>query len=293
MAFDFKSVFQRASTYAPFLERYATQEGRDRWARVYDAIHLADEQKATVASFRRKMNVLCLSGPWCGDCVNACPIYQRIAEARPDLIDLRFINRMQNFDAAVAAATGAAGSIAFKPGTADDPDDIRSRPIGKILVKWGILTPERVEKAALLQEERKAKGLNVKIGDVMTEMGLISTEQRDHALAAQSGYSSLDAWDVAIAQELSICGGPRVPVLVFLSEDWFECERFGERTLTTYRNKAAQKLSCTAGASCPTGLVLPEKEILAANVAEWFHHFERVQWMLITSPRLSKLHGEM
>src|SRR3974377_219296 len=103
MPFDFKSVFQRALPYAPFLERYATPENRDRWARMYDAVHLTDEQKTLLASFRRKMNVLCLSGPWCGDCVNACPIYQRIAEARPDLMDLRFINRVQNFDAAIAA----------------------------------------------------------------------------------------------------------------------------------------------------------------------------------------------
>jgi hypothetical protein len=78
-----------------------------------------------------------------------------------------------------------------------------------------------------------------------------------------------------------------------MSEDWYECERFGERTLATYRDKAFKKLANTHGASCPTGLVLPKDDLLAANIAEWLGHFERVQWMLLTSPRLSKLHGEM
>ena len=81
-------------------------------------------------------------------------------------------------------------------------------------------------------------------------------------------------------------------MLVFLSEDWFECQRFGERTLATYREKARKKLAPVEGASCPTGLMQPEADMLAANVDEWLHLFERVQWMLLTSPRLSKLHGE-
>ncbi len=95
-----------------------------------------------------------------------------------------------------------------------------------------------------------------------------------------------------MARELSICGGPRVPVLVWLSEDWQECGRFGERTLATYRSKAQKMLANKEGASCPTGLFAPEKDLLAANVAEWLGYFERVQWMLLTSPRLMKLHGE-
>jgi thiol-disulfide isomerase/thioredoxin len=292
MPFDFRTVFQRALPYGGFLQHYGTEEHRRRWETVYNAVALTDAQKELLASFRRRMNVLCLSGPWCGDCVNACPIYQRIAEASP-LIDLRFINRAQDFEA--AASRGAAGPnfTSVRPGTADDPDDIRSRPIGKILVKLGILTPERVDKALLVQEERNAQGLNVRIGDVMTDLGLISADQRDQALAAQSGYGSFEAWDVAVAHELSICGGPRVPVLVFLSEDWFECERFGERTLSTYREKAVKKLSTLEGASCPTGLFAPQEEILARNTAEWLNHFERVQWMLLTSPRLAKKHGEL
>lgn len=284
MAFDFQTVFSRALPYAQYLERYATPEQRGRWAAVYNAASLTAEQQSLLGLFRRKTHILCMAGAWCGDCVNACPLFQKIAEGRPGLLDLRFVHRAQNFDPANPTP---------RPGTAEDPDDIRSRPIGKILVKWGVLTPERVEKALLAQEERKAAGLNVRIGDVLTETGAITAEQRDRALAAQGGYETVESWDIAVAKELMTCGAPRVPMLVFLSEDMFECERFGERTLATYRAKAAKKLQATEGASCPTGLFLPEAELLAANLAEWLTHFERVQWMLLTSPRLSRLNGEV
>lgn len=287
MAFDFRSVFERARPYQDFLAKHATPEQRERWQRVYEAVKLSPEQQSLFGSFRRTMHILCMAGPWCGDCVNACPIFQRFAE-HSLLIDLRFINRAQNFDpnGAGAEATG------FRPGTADDPEDIRSRPIGKILVKWGILSTERVEKALLAQEQQKAKGLNVRIGDVMTGLGMITVEQRDAALAAQSGFENFAMWDHAVAKELSICGAPRVPMLVFFSEDWHECERYGERTLATYRNNVSKMLAGREGASCPTGLSLPPEELLKANVAEWLGHFERVQWMLMTSPRLMKMHGE-
>ncbi len=197
MPFSFQPAFAQAQPYTKFLETHATAEHRQRWQTLYDAVHLTPQQLAQLQGFRRKMYVLCLAGPWCGDCVNACPIFHKIAEQSP-AIELRFVNRPQQYN---AHATDFA---------------------------------------------------------------------------------------TAVANELSICGGPRVPVLVFLSEDWFECERYGERTLATYRNKVATM----QGAACPTGLMAPPADILAANVAEWLTHFERVQLMLLTSPRLAKLHGE-
>jgi hypothetical protein len=219
------------------------------------------------------MNVLCLAGAWCGDCVNACPIFQAIAECNTKHIDLRFVNRVQGAAAAPAHA----------------PDDIRNTSLGKILVKWGILTPERVEKALLIQEEGRSNGLNVRIGDILTREKFITEEQRDKAVAAQAGFESLDDWDSAIANELQICGAPRVPQLVFISEDWYECERYGERTLARYRAIATKR---NQGPSCSTGLFAPPADVHAAEIVEWLTHFERVQLMLLTSPRLLKLHGE-
>lgn len=87
---------------------------------------------------------------------------------------------------------------------------------------------------------------------------------------------------------LAINGGHRVPVVVFLSEDWFEVSRYGERTLSTYRRLAAEQL----GATCPTGLIPPATELLAASTAEWLTEFERAQLILRLSPRLRSKHDD-
>jgi hypothetical protein len=87
---------------------------------------------------------------------------------------------------------------------------------------------------------------------------------------------------------LAINGGHRVPVVVFLSEDWFEVSRFGERTLSIYRRLAAEQL----GPACPTGLVPPADEALVVNTIEWLAEFERAQLILRLSPRLRSRHGD-
>ena len=91
-----------------------------------------------------------------------------------------------------------------------------------------------------------------------------------------------------LADELSICGGQRVPSLLFLSEDGFVCGRYGDRTLSKYRQMAASQ----TGAACPTGLVAPEQTLLQNVTQEWLNEFERIQLMLRTSGRLRQLHGD-
>ena len=46
------------------------------------------------------------------------------------------------------------------------------------------------------------------------------------------------------------------------------------------------------GESCPTGLVAPADEAVAAVVSDWLDVFERVQLILRLSGRLRKLHGD-
>ncbi len=52
-----------------------------------------ETQRLLVHGFVRQMKILAFSGVWCGDCVEQCPLIQRIAEANPAKIDLRFIER--------------------------------------------------------------------------------------------------------------------------------------------------------------------------------------------------------
>jgi hypothetical protein len=99
----------------------------------------------------------------------------------------------------------------------------------------------------------------------------------------------LDRDEHADAQrELQINAGNRVPVVVFFSEDGFEVARYGERTLSKYR----QLMRDQAGDSCPTGIVVPGDSLLAQVTQDWLNEFERVQWLLRLSPRLRQIHKD-
>jgi hypothetical protein len=91
-----------------------------------------------------------------------------------------------------------------------------------------------------------------------------------------------------VRDALAINGGHRVPVVVFLSEDWFEVSRYCERTLSIYRRLAAEQL----GDFCPTGLVHPTADAISTLTAEWLAEFERTQLILRLSPRLRSKHGD-
>jgi hypothetical protein len=180
--------FHQGLAYADFLARHATEGQNQRWRQVHDQVALSDSQRELLGAFRRRMNVLCLAGAWCGDCINQCPIFDHFAAAAP-VITVRYFDR-------------------------DEHADVQS--------------------------------------------------------------------------ELQINGGKRVPVAVFFSEDGFEVARYGERTLSKYRQLMRDQL----GAGCPTGIALPGDPLLAQATQDWLNEFERVQWLLCQSPRLRQLHGD-
>ena len=70
----------------------------DNWTTIYEQQSLTEEQRRLVRSFRRKMNVIAVSGIWCGDCVQQGPLVARIAEANPEFIDLRWLDRDEHID---------------------------------------------------------------------------------------------------------------------------------------------------------------------------------------------------
>jgi hypothetical protein len=185
---DWSKFFADALPYTSFLDQYATPAQRSRWDAMHARFCLTVEQEKLLASFARRMPVICLAGAWCGDCINQCPAFDLFARASHQ-VDLRFVDR----DA--------------KP------------------------------------------------------------QLRDL---------------------LAINGGQRVPVVVFLSEDWFEVARYGERTVSIYRRMATEQL----GPACPTGLVPPNEEAIAVITAEWLAEFERAQLLLRLSPRLRALYGD-
>lgn len=192
----FAAKFQTALTYPTYIATTRPSE-RPNWENSHARIKLTAPQQSLIAGFERRINVLTISGTWCGDCVHQCPMLAHIAAANP-------------------APT-------------NDPD---------------------------------APGIDLRFID------------RD---------ANLD-----IAEPLKICGGLRVPTVVFLNEEFDFVAILGDRTLSRYRSLAPKYL----GPACPLpGAPLPTDEI-AATLQDWLNEFERVALLLRLSPKLREKHND-
>lgn len=185
---DFMTKWPAGLGYADFLKKYASADQLQRWNAVYREVSLTNAQKSLLAGFQRDMLVMVVSGAWCGDCIQQCPMFEHFAQ-QTNRLQIRYFDR-------------------------DDHTDL--------------------------------------------------------------------------ADALSICGGRRVPSILFLSEEGAPCGRYGDRTLAKYRDSAAS----LSGAACPTGLVPEANSLQNAVIAEWLEQFERIQLMLRLSPKLRTKHGD-
>ncbi len=73
-------------------------------------------------------------------------------------------------------------------------EQLRGRTLGRILIKMGVLSREKVHECLKIQSQRQG----VKIGQIFLELGLVDEVQLQMALAAQRGmeYVSLDGVDI-------------------------------------------------------------------------------------------------
>ncbi len=91
-----------------------------------------------------------------------------------------------------------------------------------------------------------------------------------------------------LADQVRICGGHRVPTVLFLAEDDEFVSLAGDRPLSRYRAISARQF----GASCSLpGAAVPQDEI-NATLQDWLNEFERVQLLLRLSGRLRQKHGD-
>ncbi len=91
-----------------------------------------------------------------------------------------------------------------------------------------------------------------------------------------------------LAEHVMINAGLRVPVAIFLAEDYEPVSIFGDRTLTRYRAMARRNL----GAACPLpGAPVDDGEV-AGTLQDWLNEFERVALLLRLSGRLRQIHGD-
>ena len=68
-------------------------------------------------------------------------------------------------------------------------DQLRGRPLGRILMKMGVLSREKVHECLRLQKQRAGE---VQIGQIFLELGLVDEAQLRIALAAQRGMEYID-----------------------------------------------------------------------------------------------------
>lgn len=88
-----RTKFDQGMGYADFVA-LGQAEGHDsQWHQRHGQLELTDPQRTLVESFTRDLNVLCLTGTWCGDCALQGSAMHRIAEANPGKLRLRFILR--------------------------------------------------------------------------------------------------------------------------------------------------------------------------------------------------------
>ena len=75
-------------------------------------------------------------------------------------------------------------------------EQLRGRPLGRILMKMGILSRDKVHECLNIQKQR---GGGVRIGDIFIELGLVDETQLQVALAAKRGmeFVSIDGLDIA------------------------------------------------------------------------------------------------
>lgn len=189
---ELKAAFEAGLAYERYLETGTPGHMRD-WKdferRARDEASLTTQQRSLISDFTRRINVLVISGLWCGDCAQQCPLLAMIAERAEGLIDLRFVDR-----------------------------------------------------------------------DV-------------HA---------------ALAEKVKICGGLRVPTVIFMSEDFEFMALAGDKSLSRLRAMAHRNL----GAVCPLpGAPVPSDEI-AATLVDWLNEFERVHLLLRLSPKMRQRHGD-
>lgn len=87
--------FDQALSYERFVAIGEPEGHHHQWHERYGRLELEPAQRDLVSGFSRKINVLCLTGTWCGDCALQGAAMQRIAEANPKAIDLRFVLRSE------------------------------------------------------------------------------------------------------------------------------------------------------------------------------------------------------
>jgi thiol-disulfide isomerase/thioredoxin len=89
---DFQVMFEKGLGYEGYVAAGKPHEV-ENWRGFHARVALTAGQRALLGSLTRKVNALCISGTWCGDCVQQCPMFDHIAKASAGKIEMRFLER--------------------------------------------------------------------------------------------------------------------------------------------------------------------------------------------------------
>ena len=78
-------------------------------------------------------------------------------------------------------------------------EQLRGRTLGRILIKMGVLTREKVHECLMIQKQRHG---TVQIGKILLELGLVDEKQLQVALAAQRGMEYVKLAEIDIPPEV-------------------------------------------------------------------------------------------
>ncbi len=81
-------------------------------------------------------------------------------------------------------------------------EQLRSRTLGRVLIKMGVLTREKVHQCLNIQKQRREHDQKISVGQIFLELGLIDEKQLRIALAAQRGMEYVSLGDADIPPDI-------------------------------------------------------------------------------------------
>ncbi len=93
---------------------------------------------------------------------------------------------------------------------------------------------------------------------------------------------------IELSNMVKICGGNRVPTVIFMNEEFDLIGLYGDNSLSRMRAKAAKQL----GASCMLPSAVVPTDEMAMGISDWLGEFERAQLLCRLSTKLRAKHND-
>lgn len=94
-----RSKFQSGHAFDAYVAT-GTPDQQAKWRDFHARVAITAPQRTLLEGFTRQVNILIVSGTWCGDCVQQVPMFDHIERANPAKIALRIVDRDKNPDLA-------------------------------------------------------------------------------------------------------------------------------------------------------------------------------------------------